>query len=79
MSQVLIHRRDAETRRRQMHFLCGLCASAVNILAGLRSKASLDHPYGIQATNSISTRVAVSGNSAPTAERAGASFGKYCA
>jgi hypothetical protein len=36
MSQVLIHRRDAETRRRQMHFLCGLCVSAVNILAGLR-------------------------------------------
>jgi hypothetical protein len=47
MSQVLIHRRDAETQRRQMHFLCGLGVSAVNILAGLRwNLARIHHRAG---------------------------------
>jgi len=35
--------------------------------------------YGTQATSSISTRVASSGKVTPTAERAGAFFGKNCA
>jgi len=47
MSQVLMHRRGAETRRKQMHFLCGLGVSAVNILAGLRwSLARIHHRAG---------------------------------
>jgi len=36
MSQVLIHRRDAETLRRPMNQLCDLGVSAVNHLAGQR-------------------------------------------
>jgi hypothetical protein len=39
--------------------------------------AAADH--GIQATSSISTRVAVSGNSTPNADRAGASLAKNSA
>ena len=34
MSQVLIHRRGAETRRRQMHFLCGLCGREKKLILG---------------------------------------------